>query len=160
MAIFFFFTIVDAKNQSSTVEIPFPDSTPLVGLSAGVQAIAALINPLVTGGLRSAGVKIEVDVPTFGPVAQLLSDVQEKAEFGMRTLNGFLKILNLPTFDETFFVTNSDQVNRTDPAVIAWVDFLEDGITAGGTLFQPSDQRSEDLVLVESAVENWGRRRR
>jgi hypothetical protein len=155
-----FFNIVDAKNESSTVEIEFPSATPVGVLAAAVPAVAVLINPLVQGGLKSAGFKVEVDVPTWGAGALLVSDVQEKAEFALRGVNGFLKRLNLPTFDEAFFTPTTKNVDLSDPDVAAFTDFLTDGITVSATLIQPTDIRGDDLVTLESATENWGRRRR
>lgn len=163
MAVALYFNIQDSDGDKSTVEIWFPEATALAVLVAGVPAVAALINPLVNGGLLSAGFKVEVDVSgTWGPIAALISDVQEKAEFAMRTVNGFLTRLNLPTFDEDFFTVGTGQVDTTDAAVIAFIDFLEDGITVGGGLLAPSSPRgsTEDVVDVERAVENWGKRRR
>lgn len=159
MAVFFYFTIVDAKGDPSTVEIPFPDATPVAVFATAIPAVAALINPLVNGGLRNAGVKIEIDVPAWGATALLVSDIQEKAEFAFRGVNGFLKRLNLPTFDEAFFVPQSKDVDLADPDVAAFVDFMTDGITVSATLIQPTDIRGDDLVVLERARENWGRRR-
>lgn len=160
MAASIYFVVADAKAQTSTIEFFFDDATALAVLSAGVGAVGALINPLVTGGLRAAGFRVEVDIAgTWGPIAQLAADVQEKAEFAVRTANGFLSRLNLPTFDEAFFVTSSAQVDQTDPDVVAFMDFLEDGITAGGGALEPTDYREDDLADVERATENWGKRR-
>lgn len=160
MAIFFFFDIKDAKGKSSTVRIPFPDATPAAVFSTGVQAVGALINPLVTGGLASAGVAVEVAIGTWGPTAQLNSDVQEKMEFASRAANGFLKRLNLPTIDEAMFVPGTDTGDVTNADLAAFRDFLEDGITVGGTLIAPTDIHGSDLVTVETIKENWGKRRR
>lgn len=160
MAVSIYFTIVDADGDPSTVEFFFNDATAFAVLNAGVGAIAALVNPLVNGGLRTAGIRFEVDVSgTWGPVAALVSDVQEKAEFVMRTAGGFLSRLNLPTFDEAFFVPGTDQVDVSDTDVAAFLDFLEDGITAGGGTLAPTDYREDDIADVERAVENWGKRR-
>lgn len=160
MAVSIYFVIQDAKNETSTTEFFFDDATAWAVIQAGVGAIGALINPLVTGGLRAAGIRVEVDISgVWGTVAQLTSDVQEKAEFAMRTANGFLSRLNLPTFDEAFFVPNSAQVDLTDPDVVAFIDFLEDGITAGGGSLEPTDYREDDIADVVRATENWGRRR-
>lgn len=159
MAISFFFTIQDAKGKSSTVDIPFPDATPAAVFVTGVQAVGALINPLVTGGLKSAGVKVEVAIGTWGPTAALDSDVQEKMEFGARAANGFLKRLNLPTIDEDMFVPGSDQGDLTETDLAAFRDFLEDGLTVSSTLIQPCDIHGSDLETVEVIRENWGRRR-
>jgi len=160
MAINFFFTIADAKGKTSTVTIPFPDATPASVFVTGVQAVGALINPLVTGGLRSAGVSVEVAIGTWGATAALDSDVQEKMEFGVRAANGFLKRINLPTIDEAMFVPGTDQGDATDTDMMAFKDFLEDGITVSATLIQPTDIHGSDLELVEYRRENWGKRRK
>lgn len=164
MAVFLFYTVTDQKQPkagTSTIRIPFPDATPLAVLSAGVSAVAALINPLVTGGLKSAGFAVEVDVSgTWGPTATLNSDIQEKMEWGMRAANGFLKRLNLPTIDEDMFVAGSEIGDITDTAMQAFRDFLEDGITVGGGLLAPSDVHGSDIVTVETYRENWGKRRK
>lgn len=163
MAVAIYFTVQDSDTDRSTFEFWFPDATPMAVLVAGVPAVAALVNPLVNGGLVNAGFKVEVDVSgTWGPIAALISDVQEKAEFSMRTINGFLHRLNLPTFDENFFTPGTGQVDLTDAAVIAFIDFLEDGITVGGGSLEPSSPRgaTEDVETVEKAIENWGKRRR
>lgn len=159
-AVYFFFNVVDGKGQTSTIEIPFPAATPFSVFLAGVDAVGQLINPLVTGGLKQAGVKVIIDVPTWGTVADLNSDVQEKMEFGVRAANGFLKRLNIPTIDESMFIVGSTEGDLAEAAVLAFHDFLEDGITVGATLIQPTDIHGSDLVSVEYQTENWGRRRR
>lgn len=160
MAASIYFTISDSDGDVSTVEFFFDDATAFAVLQAGVSAVAALINPMLTGGLRTAGIRFEVDISgAWGPVAQLVSDVQEKAEFAMRTVGGFLSRLNLPTFDEAFFVPGTGTVDTSDPDVQAFVDFLETGITAGGGSLAPTDYREDGILTVERAVENWGRRR-
>jgi hypothetical protein len=156
----FFFNVVDGKNQTSTIEIPFPNTTPASVFIAGVDAVGQLIKPLVTGGLKSAGVKVTVDVPTWGTAAALNSDVQEKMEFGIRAANGFLKRLNIPTIDESMFIAGSTEGDTSEAALLAFNDFLEDGITVSSTLIQPTDVHGSDLEQVEYRTENWGRRRR
>lgn len=159
MAIFFFFNIQDAKGQTSTVRIPFPNATPTAVLVAGVAAVGALIQPLVNGGLKSAGVAFEVDVPAWGPTALLDSDVQEKMEFNMRAASGFPKKINIPTILESKFVPGTAVADATDTDIQAFKDFLEDGITVSATLIAPTDIHGSDIVAVESMVENWGKRR-
>lgn len=160
MAASIYFVVADSDGDTSTIEVFFDAATPIAVLAAGVPALAALFNPVLNGGLRRAGFRIEVDVSgTWGPVAALISDVQEKAEFAMRTAGSFLSRLNLPTFDENFFIPGTGNVDLADAAIVAIVDFLEDGITAGGGSLEPTDYREDDFVTVERAVENWGKRR-
>lgn len=160
MAASIYFVVTDSDGDPSTLEFFFPAATPVAVLVAGVPALAALINPLVNGGLRKAGFRVEVDVSgVWGPVAALISDVQEKAEFFIRTAIGIPSRLNLPTFDENFFVPGTKNVDLADAAVVAFIDFLEDGITAGGGSLEPTDYREADFETVEKATENWGKRR-
>lgn len=161
MAASIYFVVEDSDGDKSTVEFFFAEATPLAVLSAGVSAVAALVNPLVLGGLSAAGFRVEVDVSgTWGVVGSVLADIQEKAEFAMRTANGFLSRLNLPTFDESLFVTGQDEVDLADPDVAAFVAFLETGITAGGGTLAPTDYREDQIAFVQTATENWGKRRR
>lgn len=155
-----FFVVSDAKGDVSRVAIPV-EAGDAINWTNAAAAVAALINPLVTGGLRQAGVSIYFDLSgTWGTVAALASDVQEKAEFALRSIDGFIKRINLPTFDEAFFTAGTGLVDLTDTAVQAWVTFLEDGITVGGVDIEPEDSRGFDLESLEYAAENWGKRRR
>lgn len=160
MTVSVFLVIQDGKNDPTTREFEFPDATPVGVLAAAVPVIAGLVNPLVTGGLRAAGFKVQVDVPLWGPTAILTSDIQEMAEFGVRTVNGFLKKFSLPTFDEAFFVAGTKEVDRSDPDMVAFIDFIEEGITVSSTLIQPTDSRGEDLDELVTAREAWGKARR
>lgn len=160
---YIWFNIVDEKGDKSRVEIPFPSTTPVADLVAGVQGIADLINPLVSGGLDSAGVSVGVSVSGWSAVAASGSDVQEKMKSIIRTAGGFLKTLRLPTFLEAFLVSGSPFVDRADTDVAAFETFLESGIDtsgAGGSgVIAPSDYREDDLDAVEVMIEDWGKAR-
>lgn len=159
MPITLFYNIIDAKGLISRVEIDIPSATTLTNVVTLIPLVAELIQPLVSGGLQSAGFTVEVDVSAgFGVVAQLVSDVQEKAEFVFNTVGGFIKRLNLPTVLESIFVPGSAQVDTSDADVAAFVDFMTDGITAGA-LIQPVDSRNADILTLRAARENWGKRR-
>lgn len=160
----FYYTIQDSKGQTSTVEIPFLytslTAVTVTILNAAIAAWGELIDPLVNGGLKSAGVKIEVDIATFGATAALVADVQEKAEFIFRTDGGWIKRLNLPTFIEDFFFPGTSNVDTTDTDVAAFITAMEDGITVSAVDFEPTDTRGDDITEVVTATENWGKRRR
>lgn len=163
MPIHIYFTIQDGKGETSTVTIPFPDGTPLTDIPHLVQAFADLLDPLTTGGLLQAGARIIQDATGWIGTPSASADVQEKAEFILRTANGFLKRLNLPTFLESLFTPGSAVVDTADADVAAFVTALEDGVdltgVGGSGVVQPCDLRGEDLVSLERAIENWGRRR-
>lgn len=156
-----YISIKDEKGDISTVSFPFPDSTSVTDLVLLPAAIWALIDPLVTGGLAEAGFRYVANVAATAASAG--SDVQEKGEFVLRTVNGFLKRLNLPTFIESFFHSGSKEIDQAAGDVAAFITLLEDGIdltgSGGSGIVQPCDVRGEDLVSLEAAIENWGKRR-
>lgn len=164
MAYFINFSIADEKGDISNVEIPVPSATALADLPLMAQALADLIEPLVTGGLVGCFIRIVPAITGWATAATAGSDVQEKAEFALRTVGGFLKRLNLPTFIESFFNANSKEVDQSAVDVAAFITALEDGVDltgAGGSgIVQPCDAREEDLDALLYAVENWGKRRK
>jgi len=160
MPYYIYFSIADEKGDISTVEIPIPDTTALTDLPDVVQAFSDLIEPLVGGGLIQAGVRLLVSVTGWNTLAAAGSDVQEKAEFVLRTVGGFLKRLNLPTFIESFFNAGSKEVDQAAPDVAAFITALEDGVVVNAHTVQPCDLRGEDLTQLVDALENWGKRRK
>jgi len=164
MPAFIYFTIRDGKDDKSVIEIPFPDATLVTDLPLLVSAFGQLIDPMLNGGLAGAGFRVDVDVPSFSPLAGTLADVQEKAVFAFRTANNFLKRLGLPTFNETLFVPGTKEVDATDTDVAAFITAMEDGVNiagAGGSgVVQPCDTRGEDIDTLSSAREAWGKARK
>lgn len=163
MPIVLFFTIADADGDKSRVELPIDETgITLANMAAILEAVWDLMNPLVNGQLVTAGFSLETDISGFTNVAAgALADVQEKAEFVFRTASGFVKRLNIPTFVETLFGSAgaSKEVNLADTGVAAFVTALEDGITVTAQAVTFVDSRGDELDALESAVENWGKRR-
>lgn len=158
MAINVYYRISDAKNDSSTVMIPLPDTVAIADLTTYVQDLAAIIQPLVNGTLLEAGFAVGVDVVPWN-VAAGISDVQEKARFVFRTAGGWLKSLSIPSVVESIFHPGSREVNQADPAVAALVTAMVDGITVNTNTIEPSDRRGDDLTNLVQATEAWGRAR-
>lgn len=160
-----YFTIEDEKRQASTLEIPFPDAVGLANIPALVQTVGDVLEPLLSGRIRNAGVRVEVDTSTFGwaAVASLTADVQEGARFVFRTIGNFLKSLRLPTFNESKILATTDNVDTTDTDVAAFVAGMTGGFDLtgnGGTgTASPADYRGEDLTAFVSAKENFTRSR-
>jgi hypothetical protein len=162
MALEAYFVVEDAKGDKSTIAIPFSSIGDWTEIPELVQDLADLIDPLINGGIVTAGMRLEIDVSSVTDgIADALADVQERARFVFRGENGFLKSLHLPTFLETKMVPNSADVNTADADVAAFVTALEDGITLSTlAVHQPSDNRGDDLETLVSATESWGRNRR
>lgn len=160
MALTAYFVIEDEKGDKSTVSIPFSAIGDWTEIPEIVGDIAALIAPLITGGIVAAGMNLEIDVSGVKPASELLSDVQEKARFVFRGVNGFLKTLHIPTFDEALIAPGTANVDLTDADVAAFVTAMEDGVTLSTlAVHQPADQRGDDLVELVTATEAWGRNR-
>lgn len=158
-----FFTIADADGDKSRVEFPIEDTFVTLGNVGGIiEDVWDIINPLVNGHLVTAGFSFEADISGFTNVAAgALGDVQEKAEFVFRTVEGFVKRLNIPAFVETLFGSSggSKDVNLADTGVAAFVTMMTDGLPVGGDDVLFTDTHGDALSTLEAARENWGRRR-
>lgn len=162
MAVSLFFTVQDGDSDTSTITVYFPTAAIASNALAVANAFAAVINPLVNGGLKTCGITVELDISSlWGPTSALIADVQEQAQFLFRVVGGFPKLMNLPTFIETFFTgAGADKtVDMTAPEVVAFVGAMEDGLTVSSVLYAPSDYRNADILSTESAVQHWGRNR-
>lgn len=166
MAITLFYTITDGSipAHTSKVEFPLHPSTSFDDAVAAIEAIWDLVNPLTAGRLVSAGFTVEADISAFtNPVALVLSDIQERAHFIFRTVNGFLKRIGIPAVAEGIFGSGgaADTVDTTDPDVAAFVAAMETGVNIlPSGLVTVTDRRGENLEVLESAVEAWGKTRR
>lgn len=158
MPINVYYRIADAKNDTSTIMIPLPDSVAITDLTQYVQDIAAILQPLINGTLLEAGFAVGVNVAPWS-LAAGISDVQEKARFVFRTAGGFLKAISLPAVVESIFRPGSREVDTTDPNVAAFVTAMVDGITVNSNTIEPVDRRGEDLTNLVQATEAWGRAR-
>lgn len=159
MAISVVFTVSDAKGDQSTFSVPVPTGTAITDLAGFAQALAALIEPLCNGALRDLHFSIPVSFTPWSAAASI-SDIQEKARFAFRTVNGFLKHVSLPTAVESVFAAGSRDVDIANTDVAAFITAMTDGITVNAHDVEPCDVRGEDLTELESASEAWGKSRR
>lgn len=157
-----FYTVIDGKGQKSRVTFPCTVPT-LDDALLAVGAVGELLDPLLTGGIVDAGFTMKADTATFSTAAALLSDVQEGARFVWSTALNFLKSVRLPTFDEALIVESSTAVDLDDTDVFALVTAVTDGIDLSGLgsigLATFTTTHAEDLVDLQSAVEDWGKNR-
>jgi len=157
--------IADADGDKSVVDIDFSGAFTgdVVGLASNVWAI---LNPLVNGQLVGASVTLEADITDFVNAAPAaIADVQEKAEFVFKSLDGFLKRITLPTFIETLFTSSGagKVVDTTQTDVAAFITMMEGGVDDGGVTpveINPTTSHFEDLTGLVSARQAWGKNRR
>lgn len=163
-----FFTISDADGDKSQISIDIiqPDVATGVDIDYMISHAWTIINPLINGHLESAGITFEVDISGFtNAAADVLSDVQEAAEFIYTTADGFLKRIRLPTFVETFFTAAGagKLVDITQSAVTAFNTLITAGLpdaSVDASPDQASTSHGEDLTAFVKGVQVWGRNRR
>jgi hypothetical protein len=152
------YSVLDAKGQSSTMEVNVPSSVTFANIVLFASEVAKLIHPLMTGQITRIGVAFTVALPAGLRAAPLAnSDVEEGARFQFGTSGGFYTATRIPTIDESIILPGTRQVNTANAAVAALVTALRDGLNlvpVGGTAtVSASDSRGEDITSLASAVE-------
>lgn len=166
----FFYTIADADDDKSIIELPVD-----VGIADGVdfdymvKYAWDIINPLINGTLVTAGFTFEADISAYtNAAAAAISDVQEAAEFVFRAVGeagNFIKRISLPTFIETFFTGSGagKEVDVTQSAVTAFTTMVIDGIKEADIDLSPSPvatNHGEDITAFVKGRQKWGKNRR
>jgi hypothetical protein len=168
MASTIFFTIGDADGDESVISIPvqFVDTLDGAALAFAIEYGWDIINPLINGTLLRAGITIEIDIAGFtNAAANVLSDVQEKAEFVFRAVGGFIKRISLPTFVETFFTGAGagKEVDVTQSEVTAFNTLMTGGFheaIVSTDPLTPITDHAEDVVSFVAGHQSWGRNRK
>lgn len=168
MATTLFYTIEDADGDQSVISIPvsFVDTLDGAGLAYAVGYGWPIINALISGHLVNAGITIEMDISGFtNAAADVLSDVQEKAEFVYRAVGGFIKRISLPTFTETFFTASGagKEVDVTQSAVTAFNTLITAGFheaLVSTDPLTPTTDHGEDITTYLKGHQAWGKNRK
>lgn len=168
MATTIFYTIADADGDQSVISIPvaFVDTLDGAGLAFAVAYGWPIINALVNGTLINAGITIEMDISGYtNAAADVLSDVQEKAEFVFRAVGGFIKRISLPTFVETFFTSSGagKEVDITQSQVTAFNTLITGGFheaLVSTDPLTPTTDHGEDITTFVEGHQAWGKNRR
>ena len=156
--------IEDGDGDKSIIPIDFSGgfTGDILGLLENAWAI---VNPLVTGRLAGASVTLEADISGFvNAAASALSDVQEKATFVFRSVEGYLKTISIPTVLETIFTGSGagKTVDLTNTDVAAFVTMMTDGVDDGGGTpveINPTTSHGEDIAAVVRGHQSWGKNR-
>jgi len=152
-------TVRDGKTpeQESTVTLYTTDGYTLPQLVAAVIVIAPLVKNLITGGIKSATLSIDVDLSGIVGIgtADPDSDTEEGAIFIWQTDTGFDKRNRIPTFDEALLNSGTREVDTSDLSVIAFNNAIVAGVTAGGATVLFVDSRGDDLATLEDAYESF-----
>lgn len=155
------FTVVDGKGQESVVTLYTTDSFTLPQLLAAAVAMVPLVRNMITGGVKSCSLSIDVDLASlFGsfpsiPIPDADSDTEEGALFIFRTALAHDKRNRIPTFDETLFFSGTREVDIADGQVAPFVTAITAGVSAGGATVTFVDSRLEDINALEDAYESF-----
>lgn len=148
------FTVEDSKGKSSTTKVHVPTGFTIAAYVNFAQAMGQLIADLSDGTLTNISVSLPLDISgaTIRATAALFADVAKKALFmATGAIQGLFARFNVPTYDESHSVNNTDQLDLADVEVAAFVAILEGG--AGGANI--CDLRNNDLTDVLSATEKF-----
>ena len=153
-----FVTVQDKAGLKSTLIVHIPIATIPQDALDFADLLINEIDPLILGGIVSAGVTLAADIAGHGAIGST-SNVQERGEFTFQTANSFVHSVGLPTLDETLVIASSRNIDLTQADVIDWVDAMLDGLAVPSTaVIVPVDSRGEDLVSLTSALERFRRR--
>lgn len=157
------YTIEDAKGLNSSTEVNFAAATSFNDAQRAAARVAELINPLIGGAIRKINIVYSVQLPaTLRTTPVTNSDVEEGARFQFRTAGGFYTGMRLPTFTETYLVSNSRDVNLDAAEVASFVNSMRNGIalTDPAALVVCVDKRGDDIVSLSFAREQFQSSRR
>lgn len=152
-----FYTIEDAKGVKSTTRMNFPTSTDIAVLKEFARSTGTLIDAIIRGRIVdvSVGIGVENLPGTWKAAALPTADVEEGARFSWRTALGSLPSFRLPTFDEDLMLAGTREVDLADADVDAFVDRITAGLTQGLINVSPSDDRGEDITVLDYARESF-----
>jgi len=147
------YEIRDRRNKKATTSVRIVDATE-AQTDAFANAWADAIDNLIGGVIRSAAALLKCDISSVpSNVASSTSDVEEIAEFDFRTASGNKVLVTIPAILETLVDNDTGNLNQSAAAVAAFIAMMEDGITVGGTLVEPTDVGNEDIVSTRYARE-------
>lgn len=159
-----FYTVKDESGDTSTVTIPVESALSIADLPAAIEAFGDILEPLLGGAIVAAGAQVNFDLlgTSWAGVAALGSDIEEGARVALKSAEGFLKSLRLPTFLESFL--NPDgSVDTTAPEVAAATTAFLTGVdmtSYGGTgICSMVTAHDEELATLESFKEHFTRSR-
>lgn len=152
------YSIQDAKGAVSTVGINFPNAVDIGQVASFALDTGLMIDGLIKGKIISAQVALVIDMSQqaglkTAPDAD--SDVEEGARFSWLTAAQSITGFRLPTFDEAFLIPGTREVDLADATVDTFHDRIIAGKTTGIVNASPSDERGEDITILNAAQESF-----
>lgn len=140
--------IRDSEGKISNMVLHRNDAALFTDDQDDANDIAALIAALTDGVVASVSLSYEVASSSTVPAGNVDNEI--KAAFGFLTDAGTTSRVSIPAFDRTKLVPNTDQVDRDDVDVAAFVT----------AMLGFEDYRGGEYESLKYAVEAYGRRQR
>lgn len=145
----------DSGDQAETA-VKIPTSPSIAQFTEFAQSMAQLIDPIVSGLLVSAGVRVSIDISALtSNTKQSQGDVQDVGAFRYRTGDQRAVRLNVPAISEALVLLNSDDLDLADPAIAALNNAMLGGIAVTGGTIEPCDIDQDDITTLSFARERF-----
>lgn len=115
----------------------------------GGQALAPLLDDFTDGVIESMSLTVPVDISGLTDnTAEVGSDVEEAAEFGMITTENRGVSVVIPGLLSDYFTPGSDDLDQSDPLLAPLISMFENGLATTGGTIQPCDVGEIDVSSV------------
>lgn len=160
MAVTINFTFKDAKNKSRITKVRVPTGFSPSQYMEFAIAMGQILANLSDGSITeiSVGIPLDLSAATIKGVAVGAADVAKKVFFGaLSSVSGLFAKFIMPTFDESYTVSGTDDVDVADPDIAAVIALVESGGTFGGFAVRVKDKYDNNLDDVNIAREQFRR---
>lgn len=150
------YTVSDDSAEDGTTAIKIPGGFTLVQYGEFAAAMATLVDKILSGIVMAAALVISVDLS--GLSFNLLddsSDVEEIGAFQFSTTEGRPVRMNLPGIFDNSVLSQSDDLDQSNPAIAAIIAAMESGIAVTGGTIAPCDVGEDSISILEYARERF-----
>ena len=126
-------TIKDLDNNKRTSSVIFPGTLSIADLLANLAAVETAVAGITNGFIVDGTITIDLlQTDPFGAGPPESSDVERKGVFTFTTAAGTYAKYEIPSVDPTLVVDGSNVLDRSSPAVAAYVALMTGGIPVLG----------------------------
>jgi hypothetical protein len=143
-------TLMDRDRNLSNMSFNIPNGGLLAVIETAITgtlltAIAAITDAVIVAWSVTTGAKDHA--PALPPET---SDVERKGVFSFRADNGASYVVAVPSIKNTMVIDQTNQINRLDAAVAAFIATVLDGSILG--IAHPVTYLNSDIVSLEKSV--------
>jgi len=152
----------DNKNKSSFTRLRIPTGFTIAQMITFAQSAAQAVQNLSKAKVVGASLNVAIDISAelINVASNVLADVSEKALFMFNSVVAGIKArFNIPTFDETYVVPGSDQIDNADAPIVLFLTAIETGYALTGGSMAPVNKYGDSLTNHTEARELFVKRR-